>query len=101
MSENIFAIRLLTGEEIIGKIEQESPEEYIVEAPVQLLQIPQENGSVGMGLAPYMQHCENAAVALRKSAISVMAAPKDTLKQKYCEMTGSIIVPSSKIQLSE
>jgi hypothetical protein len=99
MSEDIFLLKLVTGEEIIGKTE-ESETMFFVKKPIQIFQFPdKESGKMKMGIGDFMPHVENTNVMILKNAIAVIAVPREEMIQQYREITSDIILPDSKIQL--
>jgi hypothetical protein len=100
MSEDIFLLKLVTGEEIIGKTE-ESETMFFVKKPIQVFQFPdKESGKMKMGIGEFMPHVENTNIMVLKTAIAVVAVPRDEMIQQYKEITSDIILPDSKIQLA-
>jgi hypothetical protein len=100
MSNEIFILKLLTNEEIIGKVE-EAEAMLFVKNPIQIFQMKDPNtGEMKLGMADYMPHAEDSNIIIMKTAVCTMSIPREALMNEYKQITGDIIIPSSKIQLA-
>ncbi len=100
MAEEIFLLKLVNGEEILGKTE-ESDTMFFVKKPIQVFQIPdKDSGKMRMGIADYMPHVDNSNIMVLKTSVAVIAVPKEEMVAQYREITSDIILPETKIQLA-
>lgn len=98
-TDNIKIIRLMTGEEIIGEIMNDTDKVLSVKNPVRVLVIPtadQNNPKVGFG--PFTQWSEEKELTLNKSHVTFIATPINEFVNQYTAMFGGLVVPpASKI----
>ena len=55
---NVLALKLITGEEILGEIESESETEFVLVNPVGIAVIRGKDGQPSVGFAPFPIHAE-------------------------------------------
>ena len=91
----IFSIKLNSGEELITRIKKVTPEYLIISEPVSVAPGPQ-----GMGLVPSLFTADpDEKLRLNTASISLYALTDDPVKMKYIEATTGIKVPDKKIIL--
>jgi len=89
----VYTLKLNSGEELIAKIVEENDKSITVESPVSVAPGPQ-----GMGLVPSLFTADpRAKVTININSVAVLAATEDAVKTKYIEATTGIRVPEKKI----
>lgn len=91
MSSNILLAKLQSGEEVIGRIKEETDTSYKL-ATVKLLMVqPDQSGQMSVGMIPWMLGAPDSDTWLEKSMISGRAAnvPK-ALEDGYLQQTSGI-----------
>jgi hypothetical protein len=97
---NILAMKLVTGEEILGEIESESETEFVVCNPVGIAIVRGKDGQPNVGFAPFPLHAEQktgATVALNKKNVVYSYTPAEDFVNNYNQIFGSgIVLPPTK-----
>ena len=96
----ILAMKLITGEEILGEIESESETEFVVCNPVGIAIVRGKDGQPNVGFAPFPLHAEQksgATVALNKKNVVYSYTPAEDFVNNYNQIFGSgIVLPPTK-----
>jgi hypothetical protein len=96
----ILAMKLITGEEILGEIESESETEFVIENPVGIAIVRGKDGQPNVGFAPFPIHAEQktgATVALSKKNVVYSYVPAQDFINNYNSIFGSgLVVPPTK-----
>ena len=96
----ILAMKLVTGEEILGEIESESETEFVVCNPVGIAIVRGKDGQPNVGFAPFPLHAEQktgATVALNKKNVVYSYTPAEDFVNNYNQIFGSgIVLPPTK-----
>lgn len=95
----IVALRLVSGEEIIGVVESEDDTMYLLDKVRILIMQQAHDGGIGLGMLPYMPSANNIADGT-ESAIEIykkfiMSKPitvAKTLEDSYLKETSEIIL---------
>lgn len=91
----VYSIKLNSGEELIGKVIQAGGDFIQMEEPVSIAPTQQ-----GMQMIPSMFTAEPKGIfRLNTSSIAIYAETDDSIKLKYLEATTGIKVPEKKIVL--
>ena len=97
---DIIAMKLITGEEILGELESQSETEYVLVNPVGIAVVRGQNGQPSVGFAPFPLHAEQktgATIALAKKNIVYSYTPAEDFITNYNQVFGSgIMVPPEK-----
>jgi hypothetical protein len=97
----ILAMKLVTGEEVLGEIESESETEFVVENPVgiSIVRDP-KTGQPNIGFSPFPLHAEQktgATIAINKKSVVYSYNPAEDFINNYNSIFGSgIVVPPTK-----
>ena len=91
---NIKIIKLLTGEELIGDIEDRGLS-YSVKNAVLIALVPSRTNpqQPSIGLAPWMPYAENEPIMISKQSIVYEAKPIMEMINNYNSIFGGIITP--------
>ena len=96
----ILAMKLVTGEELLGEIESESETEFVVCNPVGIAIVRGKDGQPNVGFAPFPLHAEQksgATVALAKKSVVYSYVPAEDFVNNYNQIFGSgIVLPPTK-----
>jgi hypothetical protein len=91
----VYTIKLNSGEELIARIKLFENGFIVVDEPVAIAPSKQ-----GMGLVPSMFTADPSAEArINVNSISIYALTEDSIKMKYIEATTGIKVPDKKLIL--
>jgi hypothetical protein len=88
MSASVKVFKLLNGEELISEVTAGSDAGYFLDKPAQIMMQQNEEGKVGVGLAPYMVYVEGK-VYLNKTAIAAEGEPVIQMRNEYSRLFGS------------
>ena len=92
---NVFLFKLSSGEDIVGEVVEQTNDSYILKNVVQVLVIPQENGSVGVQMLPFpMIGEESEQIDVMKVNIVVKSNPSQGFMSSYNEKFGRIQIAS-------
>lgn len=96
----IIALKLITGEDVLGEIESQSETEYVILNPVGIAVLRGKDGQPNVGFAPFPIHAEqktDATVALNKKNVVYSYSPAEDFVTNYKQIFGSgIVVPPQK-----
>lgn len=93
---NVKVLKLVSGEEIIGKVKKENGK-YHIEDPLKIIMVPSGNG-IGMALAPYVPYTTNEKIDINEEHVMLEIEPMEDLKSGYIsEVTGIVTPPHSGI----
>jgi hypothetical protein len=97
--ENIKVVKLITGEEVLGSIE-EAENEVIITNPVQIAIMPGQNGQPNIGFAPWPVHMErekDSEFIIAKKHVIYSYVPAQEYLNNYNQIFGSgIVLPPTK-----
>jgi hypothetical protein len=99
---NILALKLVTGEEVIGELESESESEFVLVNPVGIAVVRnKQTGEPQVGFSPFPIHSEQktgTTVALAKKHVVYSYTPAEDFITNYDQIFGAgIIVPKQQI----
>lgn len=97
---NIKIFKLVSGEEIITKVlEDSSLQSYIViEKPRSIQPVPQGPNQFGIGLLPYIITNADGQIKLYKAAISGECDAPSDVEKVYLQQTTNIQIASSLME---
>lgn len=99
MTHKILAFRLLSGDEVISIIADETDNTYELENPAQIATQMTESGKIGLMIAAFQPYAESN-VTLNKHAVASICVPAEGLASEYkAKFEESLIItpPPSKI----
>ena len=99
---NILALKLVTGEEVIGELESESESEFVLVNPVGIEVVRnKQTGEPQVGFSQFPIHSDQktgATVALAKKHVVYSYTPAEDFITNYDQIFGAgIIVPKQQI----
>ena len=97
----ILALKLVTGEDILGEVESQSEIEFVLVNPVGIAIVRGKDGQPNVGFAPFPIHAEQktgATVAIAKRNVVYYYEPAQDFINNYNQIFGSgIVVPNKQI----
>lgn len=99
MSE-IRVYKMISGEEVIAKMLKPTDRGWEVDMPMSIMMQDQGNGTVGVGIAPFMPYAAEKKVEINASAVAAHATPADEMLAEYRRITGDdggLVLPKQKI----
>jgi hypothetical protein len=91
---DVLNLKLMSGEEIIARLDEDRPSEYVLIKPMALINTP--NGGLGMMPAPIASD-HVSPVMLNKHAVAFHCKCEQSLASQYMEKTTGITMPSGLI----
>jgi len=91
----VLALRLVTGEDLLGELESESETEFVIENPVGITVVRGKDGMPNVGFSPFPLHSEQktgTTVALAKRHVVYSYTPAEDFVTNYNQIFGSGIV---------
>ena len=96
----VLALKLITGEDLLGEIESESETEFVLVNPVGIAVVRGKDGQPSVGFAPFPIHAAQkigATVALAKKNVVYSYVPAEDFITNYSSIFGSgIVLPPTK-----
>ena len=93
----VLALRLVTGEDLLGELESESETEFVLVNPVGITVVRGKDGQPNVGFSPFPLHSEQktgTTIALAKKHIVYSYIPAEDFVKNYNQIFGSgIILP--------
>jgi hypothetical protein len=99
MATNLKLIRLISAEELMAEVLQESETHITIKNPVRVMIVPSKTDpkTPTVGFAPWMDFSEQKEFTIHKAHVIVTSEPVQDFINNYNSMFGGIIVPSSKL----
>lgn len=98
---NIIAMKLITGEDVLGEVQTESETEFVIENAVGIAVVRGQNGQPNVGFAPFPLHApqeKGATIALAKKHVVYYYVPADDFIENYKQLFGvGIVLPNKQI----
>ena len=96
----IIALKLITGEDILGEIDSQSETEFVIVNPVGITVVRGKDGQPNIGFSPFPLHAEQktgTTVALAKKHVVYSYVPAEDFVKNYNQIFGSgLVVPPQK-----
>lgn len=96
----IVALKLITGEDVLGEVESKSETEFVIVNPVGIAVIRGKDGTPNVGFSPFPIHAEQKSgvtIALAKKNVVYSYTPAEDFVTNYKQIFGSgIVVPPTK-----
>jgi hypothetical protein len=96
----VIALKLVTGEDVLGELESESETEFVIENPVGIAVVRGQNGQPNVGFSPFPLHGpqeKGATIALAKKHVVYSYTPAEDFITNYNQVFGSgIVLPPTK-----
>jgi hypothetical protein len=93
----IIALKLITGEEILGELETEDEKQLTLNNPVGIAVVRGKDGQPNVGFAPFPLHAEQVPdqkLALDKSHVIYSYVPAEDFVNNYKQVFGiGLIIP--------
>ena len=97
----VLALRLVTGEDLLGELESESETEFVLVNPVGITVVRGKDGQPNVGFSPFPLHSEQktgTTIALAKKHVVYSYTPAEDFITNYDQIFGAgIIVPKQQI----
>jgi len=96
----VLALKLVTGEDLLGELESQSETEFVLVNPVGIAVVRGTNGQPSVGFSPFPIHAEQkvgSTVALAKKNVVYSYTPAEDFITNYSSIFGSgIVLPPQK-----
>lgn len=96
----VLALKLITGEDVLGEVESQSETEIVLVNPVGIAVVRGKDGQPSVGFAPFPIHAEqktDATVALARKNIVYSYVPAEDFISNYKQIFGAgIVMPPEK-----
>ena len=98
---NILAMKLITGEDILGEIESESETEFVIINPVGIAVLRGKDGMPSVGFSPFPMHTEQKSgieITLKLQHVVYTYEPAEEFVKNYNQIFGTgIVLPNKQI----
>ena len=87
MANDVKVLKLITGEEVIARVSEESSNLLTLEKPMTLQMIPPNTstGQVGFALVPWLMTGKSEKITITTDHIIAQDDPKDQARKNYLE----------------
>ena len=96
----VLALRLVTGEDLLGELESESETEFVLVNPVGITVVRGKDGQPNVGFSPFPLHSEQktgTTIALAKKHVVYSYTPAEEFITNYNQVFGvGIVLPPTK-----
>jgi hypothetical protein len=96
----IYAMKLITNEELIGEVETENDTEMVIKNPLGIAIVRGKDGQPNVGFAPFPIHAEQKSgftIALKREHIVYYYVPAEDFIKNYDQIFGvGIILPGQQ-----
>ena len=96
----IYAMKLITGEELIGEVEMETEIKMVIKNPLGIAIVRGKDGQPNVGFAPFPIHAEqksDSTIALKREHIVYCYVPAEDFIKNYDQIFGAgIILPGQQ-----
>jgi hypothetical protein len=96
----VLALKLVTGEDVLGELESQSETEYVICNPVGISIVRGKDGQPNVGFSPFPLHSEQKSgttLALAKKNVVYSYTPAEDFVSNYNQIFGSgIVLPPTK-----
>ena len=96
---DVIALKLITGEDVLGELESQSETEFVICNPVGISIVRGKDGMPNVGFSPFPLHAEQktgTTIALNKKTVVYSYTPAEDFVSNYNQIFGSGIVLPSK-----
>lgn len=97
---NVIALKLITGEDVLGEIQLESETEFVIENPVGISVVRGKDGQPNVGFSPFPLHApqeKGTTIVLAKKHVVYYYTPAEDFISNYVQVFGSgIVLPPTK-----
>jgi len=95
---NIRCIKLISGEDVIADVNEDIDGLVILNKPLMIMMIPNQNNQFGIALAPFCPFAKDDMVPIRAGAVISIFEPETGMLNEYNTRYGTgLVVPESKI----
>jgi hypothetical protein len=98
---NIIALKLITGEDVLGELQTETESEIIIETPVGITVVRGKDGNPSIGFSPFPLHAEPKTgnkFTFDKKHVVYSYTPAEDFINNYKQIFGAgIITPQKQI----
>lgn len=103
MATNVKLLKLINGEELVAELSNEDGSTVKIKNPVRIIMMPSKADpkTPSVGLAPWAEFSEDKEIVLYKSHVLCIMTPIREFINQYNSIFGGIVLPSSKLILSE
>jgi len=96
----VLALKLITGEDVLGELESQSETEFVICNPVGISIVRGKDGQPNVGFSPFPLHAEQKTgtiLALAKKNVVYSYTPAEDFVSNYNQIFGSgIVLPPTK-----
>jgi hypothetical protein len=97
---NVIALKLVTGEDVLGELDSDGPTQFVLKNPVGVSIVRGPDGQPNVGFTPFPMHAEQKSgttMALLKTHIVYDYVPAEDFITNYNQIFGTgIITPPEK-----
>lgn len=93
---DVTVFKMISGEEVMGKIIEEQDGFYMVKEPASIHMTDQGGGKVGVGIAPYMPYAKEKKIQVNKLAVAAVGTAADEMEAEYERIFGHGLITPKK-----
>ena len=96
-SDEILVCRLVTGEDVIGKITEGSKTITIIKGFVIIPTQTAPGKPVQLMMTPYAPYTDGESIEIKADKVLSISKPKEQIKKNYINNTSSILTPNKQL----
>ena len=95
MANDVKVLKLITGEEVIARVSEESSNLLILEKPMTLQMLPPNTttGQVGFALVPWIKAAKNDKTTISIDHVLVTDEASDQTEKNYLQVVTGLSLP--------
>lgn len=97
MSDNVKLFKLISSEEVLATVLDETDSQYTIDKAIAMVYTPVEGKGMAASFTPFIPYCIGTTI-LNKHSVSCISQPQDKVKEEYRRAFSDIIIaPANSI----
>jgi hypothetical protein len=95
---NVKAIKLMSGEEIVGEILAENEDEITIKNPVAVMLSRTQTGDINVGFIPFAPYVgKHPEITFKVNNLIMVSEVDEQMKNQYNSVFGGIVTPPKQL----
>lgn len=91
MADTVAVFKISTGEEVIGRVGEQSDTQLVLSKPRTMIMVPgQQQGEIGLQLLPFLAANPDGDIAISLSQIVATTSAGEALERMYLQNTSPL-----------
>jgi hypothetical protein len=99
MANNIKLLKMITSEEVLAEVTEETSSTISVKNPVRVVVVPSKTDpkTPNVGYVPWTEFSDEKEFTIHKAHVIIITRPLQEFINQYNSLFGGIIAPTSKL----